>query len=282
MKSKMKYFLLTLLVFFQFSCNDWLELIPPSGLIRDEFWKSKEDVEAVLMAAYESFGAMDRSLFMYGELRADMLQGDFNQGDGERNVMESNIYPNNSFSNWNNFYKVINYCNEVIKNGPEVKEIDNTFTDFQLRSLMSEAYFLRSLSYFYLVRLFRDVPLVLEPSENDDTDFYLPQTPEAEVLNQIVTDLTANRDYAPTESFPTIEENKGRASKAAFDALLADIALWRFEYEQALSHIQRIEQNIEFELMPSSRWFQLFYPGNSLESIFEFQFDGNRNQRNGL
>src|SRR5690606_28546376 len=112
----------------------------------------------------------------------------------------SNIYPNNSFSNWNNFYKVINYCNEVIKNGPEVKEIDNTFTDFQLRSLMSEAYFLRSLSYFYLVRLFRDVPLVLEPSENDDTDFYLPQTPEAEVLNQIVTDLTANRDYAPTES----------------------------------------------------------------------------------
>jgi tetratricopeptide (TPR) repeat protein len=282
MKSKMKYFLLTLLVFFQFSCNDWLELIPPSGLIRDEFWKSKEDVEAVLMAAYESFGSMDRSLFMYGELRADMLQGDLNQSDGERNVMESNIYPNNSFSNWNNFYKVINYCNEVIKNGPEVKEIDNTFTDFQLRSLMSEAYFMRSLSYFYLVRLFRDVPLVLEPSESDDTDFYLPQSGEEVVLEQIVNDLKANRDFAPTESFPTIMENKGRASKAAFDALLTDIALWRFQYEEALTHIQKIEQNIEFELMPSSRWFQLFYPGNSLESIFEFQFDGNRNQRNGM
>jgi len=240
MKSKMKYFLLTLLVFVQFSCNDWLELIPPSGLIRDEFWKSKEDVEAVLMAAYESFGAMDRNLFLYGELRADMLQGDVNQSDDERNVMESNIYPNNYFTSWSNFYKVINYCNEVIKNAPEVKEIDNTFTDFQLRSLMSEAYFLRSLGYFYLVRLYREVPLVLEPSESDDTDFYLVQTSEEEVLEQIVDDLKANRDYAPTESFSTIQENKGRASKAAFDALLAEIALWRFQYEEALTHIQKI------------------------------------------
>src|SRR5690554_5016348 len=133
MKSKMKYFLLTLLVFFQFSCNDWLELIPPSGLIRDEFWKSKEDVEAVLMAAYESFGAMDRNLFLQGELRADLLQGDVNQSDDERNVAESNIYPANFFASWADFYKVVNYCNEVIKNAPEVKEIDNTFTDFQLR-----------------------------------------------------------------------------------------------------------------------------------------------------
>ncbi|SHE75606.1 Starch-binding associating with outer membrane [Mariniphaga anaerophila] len=280
MKSKMKYVVLTLLVFMQFSCNDWLELIPPSGLIRDEFWKSKEDVEAVLMASYESFGSMDRNLFLYGELRADLLQGDVNQSDDERNVMESNIYPSNSFASWSNLYKVINYCNEVIKNAPLVQGIDNTFTDFQLRSLVSEAVFLRSLAYFYLVRLYRDVPLVLDPSESDDTDFYLPQTPEDAVLEQIAGDLTANRDFAPTESFPTIEENKGRASKAAFDALLAEIALWRFQYEEALTHIQKIEQNIEFEMMPSSRWFQIFYPGNSLESIFEFQFDGNRNQRN--
>lgn len=281
MISKVKYFLLTLLVFMQFSCNDWLDLIPPSGLIRDEFWNAKEDVEAVLMAAYETFGSMDRNLFLYGELRADLLQRDFNQPGGEQSIMESNIYPDNGFNNWETFYRVINYCNEVIKNAPEVKEIDNTFTDFQLRSLMAEAYFLRSLSYFYLVRLYQDVPLVLEPSESDDADFYLPQSPEEEVLEQIATDLKANRDFAPSESFPTMSENKGRASKAAFDALLADIALWRFQYEEVLTHVQKIEQNENLELMPSARWFQLFYPGNSLESIFEFQFDGNRNQRNG-
>lgn len=282
MRSKIKYFLVTLLVFMQFSCNDWLELIPPSGLIRQEFWKSKEDVESVLMASYESFASMDRNMFLQGELRADLLEGDVNQPWNEQNIMENNIYPDNWFCNWNSYYSIINSCNEVIKNAPLVKEIDNTFTDFRLKSLMAEAYFLRSLSYFYLVRIYRDVPLVLEPSETDDADFYLPKSSEEEVLNQIVADLNANRDFAPAGGFSTIAENKGRASKAAFDALLADIALWRFEYEEVLTHIRKIEDNEEYELMPSAKWFEIFYPGNSLESILEFQFDGDRNQRNGI
>ncbi len=43
---------------------------------------------------------------------------------------------------------VINYCNEVIKNAPLVREIDDTFTDYQLQSFLSEAYFLRSPGLF--------------------------------------------------------------------------------------------------------------------------------------
>lgn len=281
MRTKIKYLVIALMVLMQVSCNDWLDLQPPGGLVRDEFWKSKEDVEAVLMASYESFGSLNRTLFVFGEVRADLVKGDFNQGWNEQLLMENNIYPDNGIANWENFYKVINFCNEVIKNAPQVREIDNTFTDFQMYSLMSEAYFLRSLAYFYLVRLYKDVPLVLEPSESDDTEFYLPKSSEEEVLNLIVSDLEENRKYAPSGGFPTLAENKGRASKAAYDALLADIALWRFQYETALNHIRNIEQNIEIVLMPSARWFEMFYPGNSLESIFEFQFDGGRNQRNG-
>lgn len=282
MKTTIKYLIIFLLMLSQVSCEDWLDLQPTSGLVRDEFWKSKEDVEAVLMAAYGSFSTMDRKLFVFGEVRADLLRGDTNQGNDERLLMQNNIFPNNGITNWADFYKVINYCNEVIKNAPEVRKIDQTFTDFQMYSIMSEAYFLRSLSYFYLVRLYRDVPLVLTPSESDDTDFYIPKSSEETVLAQIVTDLESNRQYAPSGGFPTLSENKGRASKAAFDALLADIALWHFQYEKALEYIRMIEQNIEIQMMPTARWFEIFYPGNSLESIFEFQFDGGRNQRNGL
>jgi len=32
--------------------------------------------------------------------------------------------------------------------------------------------------------------------------------------------------------------------------------------------------------MPPAKWFEIFYPGNSLESIFEFQFDQSLNQNN--
>ena len=105
MKKRLKYFLISIIVLFQVSCNNWMELIPPGGLIREEFWKTKEDVEAVLMASYESFATMDAKLFVYGEVRADMLEGDYNQPWEERLLSEGNVYPDNRFSNWSDFYK---------------------------------------------------------------------------------------------------------------------------------------------------------------------------------
>lgn len=265
----------------QISCNNWLESLPPNGLIREEFWQSKEDVEAVLMAAYELFASMDRTLFLQGELRGDLLFGGSNQPSRERSIAENNIYPDNNYCDWTPYYKIINHCNEVIKNAPLVQGIDNTFTDFRKQSLMAEAYFIRSLAYFYLVRIYNEVPLVLEPSETDNSDFYIPKSTESEVLNKVVIDLKQYREFAPSGGFSTIIENKGRASKPAFDALLADIALWRFEYDKVLEHVEKIENSGEIELMKGGEWFQIFNPGNSIEGIFEFQFDGNLNQRNG-
>lgn len=281
MRKKTKYLLVALLLFTQIACSDWLELIPPGGLIREEFWKTKADVEAVLMAAYSDFSAMDSKLFIFGEIRGDLLERGSKLSGDNLKLFENNIYPDNGACNWAEFYKVINYCNEVIVNAPKVQEIDNTFTDYQMQGLVAEAYFLRSLSYFYLVRIYNEVPLILEPTESDDADFYVSKQSEETVLNQIVTDLEANRPFAPSESFKTIRENKGRASKAAFDALLADIALWRFDYNTVIKYVEQIEATEKFVLMPSAKWFEMFYPGNSLEGIFEFQFDGNLNQRNG-
>lgn len=268
--------LLTLLV----SCSDWLELIPPEGLIREEFWKTKEDVEAVLMGAYETMASLDNLFFLYGELRGDMIKGDNNQDDRQKRIAESNIYPDNYMCDWGNFYKVINYCNDVLKNAPLVQKIDNTFTDYKLQSFMAEAIYIRSLCYFYLVRIFSDVPLILEPTETDDADFYKSQTPAKDVLTQISKDLEEHRNFAASDSYTTLAEIKGRASKAAFDALLADIALWNFEYEKCIQFVNRIEASKDIVLMPATKYFEMYYPGNSLESIFEFQFENSLNQNN--
>lgn len=280
MKTNIKHFTAVLLFFALVACDSWLELIPPSGLIREEFWKTKEDVDAILMGAYETMASMDNLFFLYGELRADLIKGDNNQDDSQRKMAESNIYPDNYLCNWESFYKVINYCNDVLKNAPLVQQVDKTFTDFKLNGIIAEATFLRSLCYFYLVRLYKDVPLILEPTETDDTDFYLPQAPGDEILKKIAADLEQTRNYAASDSYTTLAEIKGRASKAAFDALLADIALWNFEYEKCINYINRIQATKDIVLMPPAKWFEIFYPGNSLESIFEFQFDQSLNQNN--
>jgi len=281
MKRSFKYIIIALVLSTQFGCDKWLEMMPPSGLTREEFWQTKEDVESVLMGAYSSFSGLDSWLFIHGEARADMLNDDVNTDGNVRNLMNSNIYSDNWYSNWENFYKVINYCNEVIDNAAEVRDIDKTFTEFQLQGYLSEAYFLRSLAYFYLVRIFNDVPYVTKPSETDNADFYPPKTEGDSILQYISADLIEARKYL-ADNYITLMEEKGRASKEACDALLADIALWRFDYEGVLQYVSSIEMSQKIELMPSARWFEMFYPGNSLESIFEFQFDERQNQRNNL
>ena len=282
MKLAIKHLLISLSIFTLAGCSgNWLELLPPSGLTREEFWKSKEDVESVLMGTYGTFSTMDNLMFIHGEARADMVTDDINIDGNIRNIMNGNIYSDNSYSSWENFYKVINYCNEVIDNAPGVQNIDKTFTDYQLKGFMSEAYFLRSLAYFYLVRIFKDVPFVTKPSETDNTDFYLPKTDGDSILVFITNDLLEARKYL-SDDYLSLMEIKGRASKEAVEALLADIALWRFDYESVVEHVTNIELSDKIELMPSARWFEIYYPGNSLESIFEFQFDERQNQNNNL
>jgi len=220
-------------------------------------------------------------MFLHGEARADMVTDDVNTDGNVRNLMNSNIYSDNWLSNWENFYKVINYCNELIENAPAVQEIDKTFTDFQLQGFMSEAYFLRGLAYFYLVRIYKDVPFVTQPSETDDADFYPRKMSGDSVLGFIYIDLLEATKYL-SDNYISLMEIKGRASKESCEALMADIALWRFDYNAVVQHVENIERADKIELMPSARWFEMFYPGNSLESIFEFQFDFRQNQRNNL
>lgn len=260
------------------SCEGWLELVPPDGLVRDEYWKTKEDIKASLMGAYQEFAQLDATLFLMGELRADLIVSDVNTSSDYRDIMEGNIFPDNSMCNWSSFYTIIHYCNSVLKYNSIVQDIDPTFSDYQLKGFESEALYLRSLSYFYLIRAFREVPLILEASESDNASFFLPTSSEEEILEQIKADLLVARTGV-TEDYGSLTENKGRATKAAINALLADISLWNFEYEACISYVEAVESD-GFESVPGQQWFNIFYPGNSLESIFEFQFDASLDQYN--
>jgi starch-binding outer membrane protein, SusD/RagB family len=262
------------------SCHEWLELIPPDGLVKDEYWTSKEDIEAVLMGAYQRFAQMDERLFLYGELRADMLEEGGNTPGYQRLIMDGNIYPDNVLCDWEDFYLVIHNCNSVLKYAPLILEIDQTFTPYQKDGFEAEAYFLRSLAYFYLVRIFKDVPLVLEASEEDDVNFYLSKSEDTVILSQIKADLELASGKV-TDNYGTLEQDKGRANRGAILALMADISLWSFEYQEVIRYVNLIE-DLEYLLSPSGKWFENYYPGNSFENIFEFQFNNSLGQSNDL
>lgn len=263
------------------SCSDWLQLEPESSLTRDEFWKTGEDVEAVTAGAYKELAGTVVTCFKWGELRADNLAAGTMISTDDKNVMDGNIYPENSLNDWSDFYKVINYANTIIKFSPLVEKRDQTFTENERKAYQAEALFLRSLSYFYLIRVFRDVPLVLEASISDNQDYYPTKSTEAEIITRLISDLDTAVKSLPT-SYGKLVYDKGRATKAAVNALLADIYLTAERYQDCIDACNQVISSGQYALIDGEDWFTNFYPGNSNESIFELQFDKNLNQTNLL
>jgi len=266
-----------------FSCENSLELLPTQGKVKEEYWKVKEDVAAVLTGAYSTFASIDDKLFYYGELRGDMLEESNLVDSYLRSVIESNITPNNALSDWIEFYQIINYCNLVIKYSPQVKANDPTFTEFDFEAYNAEAVFLRSLAYFYLVRVFKEVPFVLYPYDADDQEFFIEKTDGEIILDSLDQQLQRIVSKIPLEH-ETIAETKGRATRGAAYTLLADIALWSFEYEKCIEYTDKVleQENKLYVLLNGNKWFDIFSKGNTAEGIFELQYDSKLNQDNHL
>ncbi len=255
-------------------CTDWLDLEPENDLIEDEFWRKSEDVEAVLGSAYTSWRNNALNNLIMGEIRGDMVQFTGSAFTDYNRIAQSDISTTNPRTNWSGYYQTINLANIILHYAPLVLERDPTFTTEHKQSIEAEALFLRSLSYFYLVRLWKEVPLVLNPMISDTVNVFLPKSTETEVLNQIASDLKYAEGIAYRDEFMNNPAYyKGRANVYSIQALLADIYLWQEKYEECIGYCDIIINSGKFSLEDQNNWFNLFYPGNSMkESIFEIQY----------
>ena len=263
------------------ACSDWLQLEPESELTREEFWQSGEDVQAVVSGTYKELAGCVERLFKWGELRGDLIVPGQNISPDDKRIIDGFIYPENELNRWNQLYRTINFANTILKFSPVVVERDQTFSENESKALEAEALYLRSLCYFYLVRIFRDVPLVLEASENDAQDYYPAINSEQEVFLQIIDDLNIAVQNLPT-SYSKIEYDKGRATKSAAYALMADVYLYFEKYQACIDACNEVINSNLYGLIDGEDWFMNFFPGNSNESIFEIQFDKDLNQTNRL
>lgn len=263
--------LLGCFLFFLAGCNSWLDLLPENQQTTDMYWKTKEDVEAVVTSGYIRMKSCLEKFVQWGELRGDGLQY-VGSTAAEQDVVELKMLTSNSVSNWYNIYRVIGSANAVIKYAPTVQTHDETFLTEVMNSYIAEATFQRSLCYFWLVKTFHEVPLVLEPYVDDSAPYAVAKSTEREILDQIIADLNGIVSQA-RPGYEVPEENKGRATRWAVYALLADIYLWDEQYGKCISACDEILNSGQLELLPAKNWFELYYPGNSKESIFELNYD---------
>lgn len=197
-----------------------------------------------------------------------------------KKIIEVSITPTNPYSDWGGFYSAINYCNTFLHFAPSVVKKDQNFTVTKLHTMEAEALTLRALSYFYLVRAFGDVPLVTEPSIDDETNYNVPKSSERVVIDQIIKDLLEAQKYAKP-NYGSEAFNKGRVTLSAVNAILADVYLWDQQYEKCVEACDLVLADKTLELVTADKLLSsVFFKGNSTESIFELQFDKNVQRNN--
>lgn len=263
------------------SCSDWLTVYPNNDQTTDQFWRSREEVEGVLANGYVSLRDAVDYLFVWGEVRGNSLSlgtSGLNYSNMQKmNVLD--ITPSNPYASWASMYTVIKMANSVIKYAPGVVDVDDTFFEEEMNSYLAEAYWLRSLAYFYLIRVFKEVPFVTEPYVKDDDNYETAKSTEYEIMEWILEDLHNYLQYAKEEFSEGVEYTKGRATKWAFYALMADIYLWKGDYARCIEMIEEIEGAMGIALIRGDNdlddmreaWFSNFGTGNTSESIFEIQ-----------
>ena len=264
------------------SCNDWLDVLPNNEQVTDDYWQSKEDVEAVIASGYYYLRQCVPTIIKWGELRGGSL---YTSSSGDSKLQDFNMTPSHSLCDWSNIYKVIGMANSVILYAPNVK--DDTYYDAIRNSHLAEAYVLRAYCYLLLVKNFKEVPLVMQAYVNDQASFDLAKSSEQEIVAQIKEDVkTALATGAAKGTYEEDWATKGRATKWALYALMADVCLWSEDYDQCIEYCDLIlNANDAFRpvfMTNTNDWYTMFYPGNSNESIFELNWDYSMNQTNNF
>ena len=236
------------LLFTLSSCSDYLDILPLNEVVLENYWTKKDDVTSELNGCYESLtseGSLER-MGIWGELRSENLVQGSNLENKYVEILKENILPTNDLTKWEDFYRTINRCNILLNYADGVQKLDPNYTEAQMRANKAEATFIRDLCYFYLIRTFRDVPMVFEPSIDDTQEYKVPATPMMEALKMLSDDLEKVKDDAVlryvddskmtnSEASSQAYENCAKVTRVAIYTLLADIYLWRGEYDKAIS-----------------------------------------------
>jgi hypothetical protein len=284
---KKLYYILAVVASFAFvACDDYLTIYPEDDIIDEKYWNTGDNVQSVVAACYRYMADNNvlRKMVLWGEMRSDNV--DYSTGGSEEeNLHDANVLSSSSLVRWNGFYKVINICNNVIQKAPAVRDKDANFTETKFHSYMAEAYTLRALCYFYLVRSFGDVPYVTEPSASEQQNYMVDQTPADSIVDFLISDLEQyGLQWAP-EDWPTEEYTHGRITLNAVRALLADIYLWKAsdinnsnaqdDYQRCADLCDAILNDNQSTLVFSEvdqMYNDIFYEGNAPENIFELNF----------
>ncbi|ULQ51301.1 RagB/SusD family nutrient uptake outer membrane protein [Flavihumibacter fluvii] len=256
-----------------------LDLQPLDRVTTDTYYKTPEDFDGAMFAAYSSiqdfWGTSTETIGEFGEywkltmavtddVEADVLRADAAALDLDRLLIRASDKPYAAL--YTQIYEGILRANLVIENADK----ENELTAEQKTQFIAEAKFLRAFFHFHAYQVWGTPPIVLEVKK-DLNDLAVGNSTKDEILAAVLSDFQDAYAGLPDE---WDDANLGRATKWAAKAFEGKVNVWKEDWPAAITAFEAVRTANKYALLPSYEDAFDFQKENSSESIFEIQFGG--------
>jgi len=192
------------------SCEEELDLTNPTALSLEELLQTDNGFELLANGILDAYQKVPANEFLLTELRSDNVRANTENGNFPA-INAYNVDPNNGdvATYYSNNMAAIKHANTIIDNrflAPENQQYT-----------VGEAYFMRALCHFNLVRAYQNIPFidkVLDINTDEARDY--PQLPEAVVYQKIIADFNTSIAF-----LTGAQQNRYRPSAGAAICLAA-------------------------------------------------------------
>lgn len=176
------------------SCSDFLDEDPKGQMSEANVFKSQADLDASIHTIYEKLNQTQSwTNPMYPQWQGDDMTA--NPSSNKQAVAALDVFSSDGENKgvkdaWSQHFALIKACNWVIENASKTPTSQE-----EINIALGNAHFWRAYAYFYLVRVFGPLPMVVttDPSATN----VAPSSVE-EIYNLIVDDLKKAEGWLPT------------------------------------------------------------------------------------
>ena len=176
------------------SCSDFLDEDPKGQMSEANVFKSQADLDASIHTIYEKLNQTQSwTNPMYPQWQGDDMTA--NPGSNKQAVAALDVFSSDGANKgvtdaWSQHFALIKACNWVIENASKTPTSQE-----EINIALGNAHFWRAYAYFYMVRVFGPLPMVLK---TDPSATNVAPSSVEEIYNLIVEDLKKAEGWLPT------------------------------------------------------------------------------------
>ncbi|RAV27716.1 RagB/SusD family nutrient uptake outer membrane protein [Sinomicrobium soli] len=237
--------------FFLCSCEDFVEIDTPNfEMVSTDIFANEETARVAIKGIYNQLrpsffiGGISVYAGFSGNLIRPRISHEIYDAFWQHELSATNSPDATTNLNiWSSAYNIIYLCNSLMEGINNSENLSEKFKD----SLRGQAMFIRAFTYFYLVNIYGDVPLLLTTNYKINA---LASIDNQEIVwDQIETDLLESMNLLKNETaYP--EEERFYVTHHAVLALLSRVYLYRQLWDKAEEYSSMlIEQTTDFEIL---------------------------------